>query len=192
MYGSGLRVSECIGLRVKDVDFDRFEITVRGGKGDRDRRRVPLPRTAVPALRAHLERVRAQFERDLRSGVRGAALPDALGRKFPNADREWAWQWVFPASRAHRDAATGVPRRHHLHGSAVQRAFAAAVRASGISKRATCHSLRHSFAAHLLESGADVRTVQELLGHTDLRTTLVYTHVLHQGGPGVHSPADRL
>ncbi|MDP9179273.1 MAG: integron integrase [Gemmatimonadota bacterium] len=191
MYGSGLRVSECIALRVKDIDFDRNEITVRAGKGDKDRR-VPLPRTAIPALRVHLERVKAQFQRDLRCGMQGAALPGALGRKLPHANREWSWQYVFPAVRTYTEGETGIRRRHHIHDTAIQRAFTAGVRASGIAKRATCHSLRHSFATHLLESGADIRTIQELLGHSDVRTTMIYTHVLNKGGMGVTSPADRL
>ena len=164
MYGSGLRISECVSLRVKDIDFDRFEIMVRGGKGDKDRR-VPLPRVA---------------------------LPDALERKLPNASTDWAWQWVFPAARVYVEGETGFRRRHHYHESAVQRAVMAAVRSSGITKRATCHSFRHSFATHLLESGSDIRTIQELLGHTDIRTTMVYTHVLNRGGLAVRSPADAL
>jgi integron integrase len=191
MYGSGLRVSECTQLRVKDIDFERGEILVRCGKGDRDRR-VPLPRMAVPALRLHLERTRRRFERDLRGGVSGAPLPNALARKLPSADRDWGWQFVFPAARVYVERETGKPRRHHLHETAIQRAFTAAVRSSGISKRATCHSLRHSFATHLLENGADIRTIQELLGHTSLQTTMIYTHVLNRGGLGVQSPADRL
>ena len=191
MYGSGLRISECVSLRVKDVDFDRFEITVRGGKGDKDRR-VPLPRVAIPALLVHLDRVRLQFQRDLARGLRGAALPDALERKLPNAGRDWAWQWVFPAARVYVESESGIRRRHHYHETAVQRAVTAAVRASGITKRASCHSFRHSFATHLLESGSDIRTIQELLGHTDIRTTMVYTHVLNRGGLAVRSPADRL
>lgn len=191
MYGGGLRLSECISLRAKDVDFDRGEITVRGGKGGKDRR-VPLPRTAVPALRDHLKMMRRRFHQDVARGMRGAALPGALGRKYPNADREWAWQWVFPASRAYLDPACGVRRRHHIHDSAVQRAFKAGVRSAGIAKPATCHSLRHSFATHLLERGSDIRTIQELLGHSGLRTTMIYTHVLNRGGLGVRSPADTL
>ncbi|HWL39987.1 MAG TPA: integron integrase [Gemmatimonadaceae bacterium] len=191
MYGSGLRVSECVSLRVKDVDFDRFEITVRAGKGNKDRR-IPLPRVAIPSLRTHLDRVRRQFERDLAHGLAGAALPGALHRKLPNATREWAWQWVFPAARVYVERGSGAKRRHHYHESAVQRAVTAAVRASGIAKRATCHSFRHSFATHLLETGSDIRTIQELLGHTDIRTTMVYTHVLNRGGLAVASPADKL
>ncbi len=191
MYGSGLRLSECTQLRVKDIDFDRGEITVRAGKGDKDRR-VPLPKLASPALRVQLERMQKQFERDLRSGVMGAALPGALDRKLQNADREWSWQYVFPATRTYLERGTGKRRRHHIHESAIQRAVGEAVRASGIAKRATCHSLRHSFATHLLENGSDIRTSQELLGHSSLQTTMIYTHVLNRGGLGVQSPADRL
>jgi integron integrase len=191
MYGGGLRVLECVSLRVKDLDFDRSEITVRSGKGDKDRR-VPLPRTVVPVLRSHLKHVGAGFRRDLADGLRGAELPGALGAKLPMADRDWSWQYVFPASRPYQEAVTGIKRRHHLHETVLQRAFAAAVRASGISKRATCHSLRHSFATHLLESGSDIRTIQELLGHSDVRTTMIYTHVLNRGGMGVRSPFDAL
>ena len=191
MYGSGLRLSECTHLRVKDIDFERGEILVRCGKGDRDRR-VPLPKMAVPALRVHLERTCGRFERDLRGGVSGAPLPNALVGKLPSANRDWAWQYVFPAARVYVERETGKRRRHHLHETAIQRAFAAAVRSSGMSKRATCHSLRHSFATHLLENGADIRTIQELLGHTSLQTTMIYTHVLNRGGLGVQSPADKL
>jgi site-specific recombinase XerD len=190
MYGSGLRVSECVELRVKDVDLDRCEIVVRGGRGNEERR-VPMPLVALTSLRAHLDRVKAGYLADLRRGVRITRLPDALSVKYPNADREWRWRYLFPALRVYRDDA-GTLRRHHYHVTAIQRAFTTAVRASGISKRATCHALRHSFATHLLESGADIRTIQELLGHTDLRTTMVYTHVVNRGALGAASPADRL
>lgn len=191
MYGSGLRLAECTALRVKDIDFERGEIMVRAGKGDKDRR-VPLPRLTGPALKVQMERVRKQFERDLRVGVVGSALPGALGHKIPQAERDWRWQYLFPASRIYVERETAKRRRHHIHDSVIQRAMGEAVRASGISKRASCHSLRHSFATHLLESGSDIRTIQELLGHTSLQTTMIYTHVLNRGGLGVTSPADRL
>jgi integron integrase len=188
MYGSGLRVSECIGLRVHDLDFEGREVTVRGGKGDKDRRTM-LPERAVAELSAHLRRVERQFTSDLRRGVAGVALPDALGRKYPAASREWGWQWVFPASRTYRDEA-GVMRRHHVHQTVLQRAVHLAAREAGLVKRVSCHTFRHSFATHLLQAGYDIRTVQELLGHSDVRTTMIYTHVLNRGGRGVRSPAD--
>lgn len=191
MYGSGLRLTECTSLRIKDIDFERGEIMVCGGKGDKDRR-VPLPRLAFRALKVQMERVRIQFELDLRNGVSGSALPGAMERKVPHADRDERWQYVFPASRTYTERETGKRRRHHIHDSSIQRAMNEAVRESGISKRASCHSLRHSFATHLLESGSDIRTIQELLGHSSVQTTMIYTHVLNKGGLGVSSPADRL
>ena len=191
MYGSGLRVSECVSLRVKDIDFDRSEITVRAGKGDKDRR-VPLPKLVVPALRLHLERRRTGFQGDLRRGIAGSKLPDAFGSKATSAEKDWRWQYVFVAARTYADGTAGVRRRHHLHETVLQRSFANAVRASRINKRASCHTLRHSFATHLLEGGSDIRTIQELLGHSDVRTTMIYTHVLNRGGLGVRSPADLL
>jgi len=191
MYGSGLRLSECTSLRIKDIDFDRGEILVRAGKGDKDRR-VPLPRLTVRALRVQIDRARQRFERDLRGRVMGSTLPAALDRKIPSAERDWRWQFLFPASRTYNDEETGKLRRHHIHDSAIQRAVAEAVAASGVSKRASCHTLRHSFATHLLESGSDIRSIQELLGHSSLQTTMIYTHVLNKGGLGVVSPADRL
>jgi integron integrase len=190
MYGGGLRVSEAVSLRVKDVDLERLEIVVRGAKGAKDRR-VPLARLAVPAIRKQLERERTRWTLDTRRGVRPTALPEGLTRKYPNAEREWPWQFMFSASRVYRDAGGGL-RRDHLHASSMQRAFVEAVRASGITKRATCHSLRHSFATHLLESGTDIRTIQDLLGHSSLNQTMIYTHVINRGALGVTSPADRL
>jgi len=191
MYGAGLRLLECAELRVKDVNFDRSEVTVRDGKGGKDRVTM-LPAAVKGPLRDHLARVKAQHDADLRSGRGSVALPGALRQKYANAEIEWAWQWVFPATRFYVDSATGDRRRHHLHESVLQRAVKDAVRAAGIARPATCHSLRHSFATHLLESGYDIRTIQELLGHRDVSTTMIYTHVLNQGGRGVRSPLDQL
>lgn len=191
LYGAGLRLLEGLSLRVKDLDFDRREILVRAGKGDRDRVTM-LPGLLVRPLERHLVRVQTLHERDRASGAGRVELPGGLDRKYLGAEAEWAWQWVFPAARRNVQPGTGKVFRGHLHETAVQRAFHAAVTRSGVAKRATCHSLRHSFATHLLEDGYDIRTVQELLGHRDVRTTMIYTHVLNRGGRGVVSPVDRL
>lgn len=190
LYGFGLRLLECLELRVKDVDFARSQITVRDGKGQRDRVTL-LPRTLGGMLTSPLAEQRARHEREVAEGGGWVALPDALARKLPNAGREWAWQWVFPATRFHRDRESGELRRHHLHESVLQRAVRGAVREAGITRPASCHTLRHSFATHLLEAGYDIRTIQELLGHSDVKTTMLYTHVLNRGGRGVTSPLDR-
>jgi integron integrase len=191
MYGAGLRLMECLRLRVQDIDFSRNEIIVRDGKGGRDRMTV-LPEALKPALRDQLRKAKVMHDRDLAEGWGRVPLPNALERKFPSAPAEWRWQWVFPQGRRWKNPRTGEQGRHHVHETIVQRAMNQAVVKAGIAKHASCHTMRHSFATHLLETGYDVRTIQELLGHKDLRTTMIYTHVLNRGGHGVRSPMDGL
>jgi len=191
MYGAGLRLLECLRLRVQDIDFSANQITVRDGKGNKDRLTM-LPEAVKGPLSQHLERVREVHKRDLAEGYGRVQMPYALERKYPGAAAEWRWQFVFPQDRRWINPKTGEQGRHHFHESIIQKAMRVAVRKTGITKRATCHTLRHSFATHLLEDGYDIRTVQELLGHKDVKTTMVYTHVLNRGGKGVRSPMDKL
>jgi integron integrase len=191
LYGSGLRLMECIRLRVKDVDFSYNHIVVRDGKGDKDRVTM-LPLNVKNLLHRHLQEVKRLHERDLTEGFGSVYLPYSLERKYPHVNREWGWQYVFPSAKRSIDPRTGAERRHHISPLVLQRAVREAIRQTGLTKAASCHTFRHSFATHLLEAGYDIRTVQELLGHRDVSTTMIYTHVLNRGGRGVQSPADLL
>lgn len=191
MYGAGLRLTECLRLRVQDVDFNANEIMVRDGKGGKDRVTM-LPESVRQPLLVQLEHARRVHRKDLADGWGRVQMPDALVHKYPNAAVEWPWQWVFPQEQRWCDPRTGEQGRHHVHETVLQRAVRDAVRRSGIAKHASCHTFRHSFATHLLETGYDIRTIQELLGHKNVSTTMIYTHVLNKGGYGVRSPMDRL
>jgi integron integrase len=189
LYGTGLRLSELLSLRIKDWDFSQQQIVVRDTKGQEGRVTM-LPNTLAPVLQEHLQRVHSLHDRDLQKGYGAVYLPFALDRKYPNADRQWIWQYVFPSTGLSPDPRSGIVRRHHLHESGLQKAIKQAVRQAKIHKKVGCHTFRHSFATHLLQNGYDIRTVQELLGHKDVKTTMIYTHVLNRGGRGVISPLD--
>jgi integron integrase len=189
LYGSGLRLMECLRLRVKDIDFEYRQITVRDGKGEKDRMTM-LPTSTLEPLKQQLERAKLLHQQDLAEGYGAVYLPYALERKYPNAQREWRWQYVFPPAKRSLDPRSGLTRRHHWVPDSVQRAVKQAIRAAKLTKPGSCHTFRHSFATHLLEDGYDIRTVQELLGHKDVKTTMIYTHVLNRGGQGVRSPLD--
>jgi len=191
LYGAGLRLREVLQLRVKDIDFDYNQISIKYAKGEKDRI-VPLPQKVKTPLKEHLEKVKKLHEKDLQEGYGYVYLPNALEKKYPKAAYDWGWQFVFPAHRISTDPRSGVCRRHHLYETVLQKAVKNAIRKAGIVKHASCHNLRHSFATHLLEDGYDIRTVQELLGHNDVKTTMIYTHVLQKGGLAVKSPADSL
>jgi integron integrase len=189
LYGSGLRIMEALRLRIKDIDFENRQIVVRDGKGGDDRVTM-LPESVIQPLRDHLKQVKLTHEKDLREGFGSVYLPNALARKYPNAHKEWVWQYVFPASTRYKEAQTNITRRHHLHETAVQKAIKQAALLAKIDKRVTPHTFRHSFATHLLQSNYDIRTIQELLGHKDVKTTMIYTHVLQRGANAVKSPLD--
>ena len=191
LYGSGLRVSEVLRLRVKDIDFGQSQILVRDSKGNKDRVTM-LPQSLTEPLREHLERVKILYDADQKNNVNGVELPHALARKYPNAGKEWAWQWVFPSDNLSKDPQTGIVRRHHRFGSSLRKRIKAAAKKAGIQKQVTPHTFRHSFATHLLENNYDIRTVQELLGHKSVKTTMIYTHVLNKGASAVQSPLDRV
>jgi integron integrase len=191
MYGTGIRVMECVSLRLKDLDFDYHQITVRAGKGKKDRC-VPLPKVLVPDLQQQVEVVKQIHQKDLEAGYGSVYMPEALARKYPNMAFETGWQYLFPASRISQDPRSGAVRRHHIHQTVIQKSIKRAASQSGLLKRVTSHTLRHSFATHLLESGTDIRTVQDLLGHADVSTTMIYTHVAGLGSQGVKSPLDSI
>ena len=189
MYGGGLRIMECLRLRIKDIDFDNHRIIVFDGKGSNDRSTM-LPDSMVPQLRQHIEEVRRMHKKDIAEGFGSTHIPYGLGKKYPNAHKQWIWQYLFPASARYTDPETGITVRYHIHETALQKAIRAAVQQTKVEKRVTPHTFRHSFATHLLQNGYDIRTVQELLGHKDVKTTMIYTHVLQRGGLAVKSPLD--